>query len=161
MSGLYDQAKSVTERLLDALVYGIKGITTDAGYDNTVGDVFTEYPTQSQLVNYPAVAIIQGREATDWDDTEDMLHTLSVTLVCFCHEQSDPTTSRLTLKKDLHRHFGLNWMARGEDDVETCRLVRPAAYEPFGMFLNAPKVGFIMELIIQYSQNVNDPTAAP
>jgi hypothetical protein len=160
MSGLYENEKSATERLLDAIVYGIKSIKTDAGYDNTVGDVFTEYPTQSQLVNYPAIAIIQGREATDWDDTEDMLHTLPITLVCFCHEQSNPTTARLSLKKDLHRHFGLNWMIRGEDGVETCRLVRPAGYDPFGMFLNAPKVGFVMELIIQYTQDVNDPTVS-
>jgi len=158
MSSLYENEKSATQKFIDALVYGLKTIKKDAGYENTIQQVFTEYPTQSQLVNFPAVAVLQGRETTDWDSTEDIINTINITLVVFCHEQSDPTNARLTLKKDIHRHFGLNWMVRGEDEVETCRLIRPAAYEPFGMYINVPKVGFIMELVAQYNQDVDDPT---
>lgn len=158
MSSIYENEKSATQRFIDALVFGLKSIKTEAGYNNTVRQVFTEYPTQSQLVNYPSIAIVQGREVTDWDSTEDMINTMNIVLVVFCHDQGDPTNARLTLKKDIHRHFGLNWMVRGEDDVETCRLIRPASYEPFGMYINTPKIGFIMELVAQYNQDVNDPT---
>lgn len=158
MSGLYTNPKSATQRLIDALVLGLKSIKTDAGYDNTVKQVFTEYPTQSQLINFPCIALVQGRETMDWDSTEDMINTINITLVAFCHDQSDPTNARLSLKKDIHRHFGENWMLRDEDDIETCRLVRPSAYEPFGMYINVPKIGFVMELVIQYNQDVDDPT---
>lgn len=158
MSGIYENEKSATQKFLDALVFGLKSIKTEAGYDNTVKQVFTEYPTQSQLVNFPCIAVVQGRENTDWDDTGDMVNNLSIILVAFCHDQGDPTNARLTLKKDIHRHFGLNWMVRGEDDVETCRLIRPSAYEPFGMYINVPKIGFVMELMAQYNQDVSDPT---
>jgi hypothetical protein len=158
MSGLYENAKSATEKLIDALVYGLKQIKTDAGYDYTIQNVWTEIPTQSQLVNYPSVAVIQGKEATDWDETEALVNTLPITLIVFMKDQSNPTSARLKLKKDIHRHFGLNWMVRGEDGVETCRLMRPVAYEPFGMFLNVPNIGFLMELKAIYNQDVNDPT---
>lgn len=158
MSDLYLNQDSATQKLLNALVFGLKSITKEAGYDNTVKRVFTEYPTQSQLVDYPCIAVIQGRENTDWDATEEMINTLNILLVVFCHEQTDPTNARLSLKKDIHRNLGLNWMLRGEDDSETCRLIRPSSYEPFGMFINTPKIGFVMELVAQYNQDVNDPT---
>ena len=158
MSGLYTNGKSATQRFIDALALGLKSIKTDAGYDNTVKQVFTEYPTQSQLINFPCIAMIQGRENTDWDDTNDMVNTLAITLVVFCHEQTDPTNARLTLKKDIHRYLGVNWMIPDEDDIETCRLIRPASYEPFGMYINVPKIGFVMDLVAQYNQDVSDPT---
>ena len=160
MSGLYTNAESATQRLIAALKFGFEEITTENGYDNTMRDVFTEIPTQSQLVNYPSLAIIQGRETSNWDSTEDIQNTLPITLMVWINNQGDPTTGRLTLKKDIQRRLGVNWMVPGEDDVEACRLVRYAAYEPFGMFLNVPKVGFIMEIVVTYNQDVNDPTVS-
>lgn len=160
MSGLYENPKSASERLLDALVFGFKEITQASGYSNTIKDVFTEIPTPSQLVNHPSMALIMGRELTDWDDTEAMVNTLPVTLMVFIKEASNPTAARLTLKKDIQRRLGVNWMVPGEDDQPACSVVKPTAYEPFGMFLNVPHVGFIMEIQIEYSQDVNDPTVS-
>lgn len=160
MSGLYENSKSASERLLDALVFGFKEIRTENGYTNSIRDVFTEIPTQSQLVNYPSMALIMGRELTDWDDTEAMVNTLPVTLMVFLKEQSSPTTARLSVKKDIQRRLGVNWMVPGEDDMPACSVIKPTAYEPFGMFLNVPHIGFIMEIQVEYSQDVNDPTVS-
>jgi len=160
MSAIYSDSLSATQRMINAIIYGLKQIKTENGYTNTLYDVFLEIPTLSQLVNFPSVVITMGKEVTDWDETNTLVNTLPITLMVFLKEVNNPTDARLSLKKDIHRHFGLNWMVRGEDGTETCRLIKPTSYQPFGMFLTSPQIGFVMELQVTYDQDVEDPTVA-
>jgi len=160
MNGLYANPDSASERLLAAVVFGLKQIHEDNGYDNTVKRVFTEIPAPSDIVEYPSIVVLMGDETTYWDDTEALANTLPITFLAFLNEKEDPTGARLKLKKDMQKRMGVNWMVPGEDGQVAARLIRPSSYKPFGMFLNVPKVGFALGGIVEYSQDVNDPTVS-
>jgi hypothetical protein len=160
VSGLYENAESASQRLLNAIVFGLKQIKQSSGYDNTVKKVFTEIPTPADIVEHPSIVVLMGDELTDWDDTEALANVLPVTFICFLNAATDPTGARLSLKKDIQKRMGVSWMVPGEDGPVVARLIRPASYKPFGMFLNVPKVGFALGGIVNYSQDVNDPTVS-
>jgi len=162
MNNLYLHPDSVTTRARKALVWNLRQIQREKGYLNTVGDVFTEIPEQNDIKNYPAIALLRGQTIIENEDqSEQLWHKLiPYTAIVYIKDNSDPTLARETMLQDFEKMLGINWMLKGEDDVETCRIASLDGDRPFGMVMNKPMVGFVFGFSVRFAQDISDPTVA-
>ncbi len=160
-ASIYANATSAGERVLAAIVYNLQTVISVAnGYRNDIAMVTTEPLTQPEMNNFPHINIILGKETPENKDMSDQLwhKLLPISLMCFIKADGTTTADRLSLKEDLEYFIGNNWMLKGSDGIETCRIAILSGYEPFGMFLNQPVVGFMFGILVRYAQDIKDPS---
>lgn len=160
MGGLYLHETSALERVVAGIVFSFRGIHQDAGYRNTVGDIFTEIPDPGSIRNYPAVALLMGQTTVESMTHDEIAKIAPFTVQAYLQEGSSPTTARLSLLADFEKMLGGNWMGKGEDGVETCRLAEIAGYRPFVLVMNTSQIGFTFGFTVAMSQLVNDPSVS-
>lgn len=167
-TALYQNEKSALTVMREALVWNVRQIQQANGYKNTVGLVMTEMPSDGDLTEFPAVALVRGETDVENEDQSDQFwhKRMPYLAVCYCRAEDDPTLARETLLMDLERRlFGHpddrgGWMLQGEDGVESCRIATLEGDRPFGMWLNKPQVGFVLRFSVRLAQDIHDPTVA-
>lgn len=157
---LYTHTESVETRQRQALEFHLKDITAEKGYKNTIRQVFNEYPSRAQITDWPAVAAIWGEETVvNSDISDDLWHIeLPLFLIGYVQDGHDMPIRKERLKLDLLKKFGVSWQLPGEDGVETCMLMSYKRGSRPGMKINNPEGVVVLEFLIQYRPDINDPT---
>lgn len=161
MSELYANAESAVARVRKSLVWNLGQIRTANGYLNDIGDIFTEIPGETEIRNFPAIALLRGQTIIENEDqSEQLWHKLTPYTALVYVRSQNPTEARESILQDLERMLGVNWMLTGEDGVETCRIASLDGDRPFGMVINKPQVGFTFGFSVRFAQDINDPSVA-
>ncbi len=164
MSNHYNDIPPVSEALVDAIKSLIETITTDNGYWNDVGDVFTSLAQRATTPHYPCIEIVTGREDTlDTDISDDALHkALNIRLLCYqqptAPTQDQARTFQQRMKADIEYLFGNNWMLKDETDTPRCRLALVMGAATFPRLDGQNYNGIMIDIRIWYSQDVHNPS---
>lgn len=161
MSELYANAESAVARVRKSLVWNLSQIRTANGYLNDIGDIFTEIPGETEIRNFPAIALLRGQTVIENEDqSEQLWHKLTPYTALVYVRSQNPTEARESILQDLERMLGVNWMLVGEDGAETCRIASLDGDRPFGMVMNKPQVGFTFGFSVRFAQDINDPSVS-
>ncbi len=156
---------SVETKIREALVYRLGQITVANGYVNDIGDVFDEFPENpGGISNFPAVAVLSGRDSRSDFDNEMLYLTAMTTLVVFVDPSGDIVEDTETIKQDIQRMLGLHPDLPGSGSAPTCQLAVYASSEPFGRVLDVPGTaglrGTKIMVEVRSQQELANPTAS-
>jgi len=169
LTGTYDPSGSITgaagisvrERLRQALIWNIQQIKTTDGYNTTIRKVYDPPKAMEQMLEYPSVNVLWGREdrLNDHIMGNNQLLDLSLTarLDIFLSEQENPHNEIDKVLSDIQRRFGMNWYITGANGERTAFNCVYKSADPFGTDLTKPNCGVSIEVEIWYSIQLTNP----
>ncbi len=156
--------KSVRTRLRESIIYNLKKITKEHGYNVSIGEVFSN-PKAIDAINIrPAVSVKFGEHeclnANDGTLTQgfELHYKVLVTLVIYLENNNDIELEREEIVADIQRLFMNNPQIPDEFGNGTCFECMFQNDYPYGTEETKPFGGHLIQLICYYRQNMKDPT---
>ena len=150
------------EQIFSALISELKKITTTAGYNFTIRNVYDPSVAIDAMNEFPSVNIQDGSE--DCANAETAAHlrvggnepilenAFTVQLDCILSVMNNPRQERNKMLADIQKHFGINHTIG--NTALTCVY---AGSEPWGIHETKPLTGITVLLKIWYRQRLELP----
>ena len=150
---------TVRERIVQHIVTTIQGITTAAGYGNTIQSVQRFQQRGQQFFNVPLVIVRMGSEDAEDGPYPLISYRLEVSLMVVARQgATDPRGSDELINDlvgDIRKAMSID-RTRGALAVDTSAL----SSDPWPAEEGQPDIGVVMSTTIEYRTNALDPTVS-
>jgi len=154
---------SARKRIREALIYQLKKIRKDSGFNYDILEIHETTPSLDQLKRFPSIVIVTGDEKTQDYDTQSVTFkriqkNMQVLLHAFLHTSGNQADAQDDIIQDIERIIGEHFGLEHQDGKCTCFLAQVTNSRPWGLKVNKPSCGVTFTLSIRYQQLREDPT---
>lgn len=145
-------------RITEAILYNLLQITTAGGYNYTVREANCPAKSVEQFKDYPAINVYTEERRTGWE-TQNWLKEVAVTLDCYLHDINNPSNAQDKMLADVQKRFGsFYWVPDSNGSAVAANCVYYKCL-PFGVKSTVPLIGVNIQLVLQYRQQIINPSA--
>ena len=164
-SGIFTipEFKSVSEKILTAVIYGLKNTITKAGgYYNDIGDVVAEWQSPEEYHNFPAFLAVWGDDS--FTNTIAGGNSLGgynaigdLIIVAYLHEKEDMRIAKDRIKHDVLKYFGTNFQIPDASGNSTAFNSVVQRVSPWGGKEEKPRGGLEFLVKVYYRFELTNP----
>lgn len=150
-------ADSIRELIIKNIVTTLQGITTGAGYNNTIVSVQRPMPDGNTFTSWPMILVLEGEDQVVQENNPHLTHDLTVGIV-FMTRINPASDSRSinevlnSLERDVHKALMVD-RHRGANALDTVWVDELPYHAEEGQ----PELARLMVYSIRYRHQATDP----